>query len=339
MSMIVVYSSHTGFTKRYATWLAEELGCRAVSLDDEPRFDASGFDIVAMGGWLHAGGLAGKKWLVRARERHPQARFVVFAVGATPVEWDDMVAEALAKGAAVAGVRRRGALLPARRVRLRAPERAEQAGHEAVLQDAGEERGARPACGRDALRDARRVRRHRPRRARAGDGLRPRARRRRGADGEARSARERGAPHRAGDLRVQRRVRGGVRRLHDGGRRGRPAARVRRALRLLRPHGALDPADAAACVYDGRPVLAGACPRARERGGEPRGRRAVRAPRWARAFVGAAGRCAAHRLVRVRARVPAEPGLGDLSGDRARADGVRGGDGAPRASGARVRAA
>lgn len=97
MSMIVVYSSHTGFTKRYATWLAEELGCRAVSLDDEPRFDASGFDVVVMGGWLHAGGLAGKKWLVRARERHPQARFVVFAVGATPVEWDDMVAEALAK--------------------------------------------------------------------------------------------------------------------------------------------------------------------------------------------------------------------------------------------------
>ena len=97
MSTVVVYSSQTGFTKRYAEWLAEELGCQAVSLGDEPRFDASGFDVVVLGGWLHAGGLAGKKWLARAREKHLQTRFVVFAVGATPVEWTDMVEEALAK--------------------------------------------------------------------------------------------------------------------------------------------------------------------------------------------------------------------------------------------------
>ena len=68
MSTVVVYSSQTGFTKRYAEWLAEELGCQVVSLGDEPRFDASGFDVVVLGGWLHAGGLAGKKWLARARE-------------------------------------------------------------------------------------------------------------------------------------------------------------------------------------------------------------------------------------------------------------------------------
>lgn len=97
MSTVVVYSSQTGFTKRYAEWLAEELGCQVVSLGDEPRFDASGFDVVVLGGWLHAGGLAGKKWLARAREKHLQTRFVVFAVGATPVEWTDMVEEALAK--------------------------------------------------------------------------------------------------------------------------------------------------------------------------------------------------------------------------------------------------
>ena len=72
MSTVVVYSSQTGFTKRYAEWLAEELGCQVVSLGDEPRFDASGFDVVVLGGWLHAGGLAGKKWLARAREKHLQ---------------------------------------------------------------------------------------------------------------------------------------------------------------------------------------------------------------------------------------------------------------------------
>ena len=53
MSTVVVYSSQTGFTKRYAEWLAEELGCQAVSLGDEPRFDASGFDVVVLLSLIH----------------------------------------------------------------------------------------------------------------------------------------------------------------------------------------------------------------------------------------------------------------------------------------------
>ena len=97
MSTVVVFSSQTGFTKRYAEWIAEELECEAVSLDDDPRFDAEGFDVVVLGGWLHAGGLVGKRWLARAREAHPDARFVAFAVGATPPEWSDMVDEAMAR--------------------------------------------------------------------------------------------------------------------------------------------------------------------------------------------------------------------------------------------------
>lgn len=97
MRMVVVYSSQTGFTKRYAEWIADELNCTAVSLDDDPRFDAAGFDVVVLGGWFHAGGLVGKKWLIRQRAAHPETHFVVFAVGATPTEWTDMVDEALAR--------------------------------------------------------------------------------------------------------------------------------------------------------------------------------------------------------------------------------------------------
>lgn len=96
MSTVVVYSSQTGFTKRYAEWIAEELGCDAVSLDDDARFDAGGIDTVVFGGWIHAAFLAGGKWLKRQRSEHPQTRFVVFAVGATPAAWTDMVDEAMA---------------------------------------------------------------------------------------------------------------------------------------------------------------------------------------------------------------------------------------------------
>lgn len=97
MRAVVVYASQTGFTKRYAEWIAEELECEAVAVEQAGHVDAGAFDVVVFGGWLHAGGLVGKKWLARAHARYPQVRFVAFAVGATPPEWVDMVDEAMAR--------------------------------------------------------------------------------------------------------------------------------------------------------------------------------------------------------------------------------------------------
>lgn len=97
MNAIVVYASLTGFTRRYAEWMAEELDCKAVPVEEADGIDASDFDVVVYGGWLHAGGLVGKKWLEHARAEHPETRFVVFAVGATPPEWTDMVDEAMGR--------------------------------------------------------------------------------------------------------------------------------------------------------------------------------------------------------------------------------------------------
>ena len=37
MKTIIVYSSQTGFTKRYADWLAEELGADAITLDEAKK--------------------------------------------------------------------------------------------------------------------------------------------------------------------------------------------------------------------------------------------------------------------------------------------------------------
>ena len=207
-----------------------------VSLGDEPRFDASGFDVVVLGGWLHAGGLVGKKWLARAREKHLQTRFVVFAVGATPVEWTDMVEEALAKelpSPEFDDVERfylRGGFayerlgLPdklAMKLFFKMQEKNAAADPRAAEMLEGM-RGGFDGTDRAAIAPV-------AARGRSAPLTPPRCRR------EARSAHERGAPHRACHLRVQRGVRGGVRRLHDGGRCGHPAARVRRALRLRRP--------------------------------------------------------------------------------------------------------
>lgn len=97
MNTMVVYSSQTGFTKRYAEWIAEELGCDAVSLDNNVRFDAGAFDAVVLGGWFHAASFVGGKWLKQQHAAHPCTKFVVFAVGATPADWTDMVDDGTAR--------------------------------------------------------------------------------------------------------------------------------------------------------------------------------------------------------------------------------------------------
>lgn len=95
MSCIVAYSSQTGFTRCYAAWIAEELGCESVSIDDNPRFDVGSYDVVVFGGWLHAASVVGSKWLKAQYAAHPHTKFVAFLVGATLPEWTDMVDEAI----------------------------------------------------------------------------------------------------------------------------------------------------------------------------------------------------------------------------------------------------
>ena len=97
MKAIVVYASQTGFTKRYAEWIAEDLGCEAVPVERAGAMDAGAYDVVVFGGWFHATSLKGGKWLKRVRAAHPGAKFVVFAVGATPPEWTDIVEEGMAR--------------------------------------------------------------------------------------------------------------------------------------------------------------------------------------------------------------------------------------------------
>lgn len=95
MRPVVVYASQTGFTRRYAEWIAEELGCEAVPVKQAEKMDLGPYDTVVFGGWFHAASLVGKKWLGNALAAYPDKRFIAFAVGATPPEWDDMVSQAM----------------------------------------------------------------------------------------------------------------------------------------------------------------------------------------------------------------------------------------------------
>lgn len=81
----VVYCSQTGFTKRYADWLAEDLGCEAVSFAERRRVELSEADVLVFCSWFHAASVKGTKWLKNVMHEHPELQAVVLATGASPM--------------------------------------------------------------------------------------------------------------------------------------------------------------------------------------------------------------------------------------------------------------
>lgn len=79
MSKIVVYESGTGFTAKYAAWIAEELGCEAKELRKINIKELNQYDMVIYGGWIMAGMVAGYGKIKELNLK----KLVVFAVGMT----------------------------------------------------------------------------------------------------------------------------------------------------------------------------------------------------------------------------------------------------------------
>lgn len=85
MGIAVVYCSQTGFTKRYAEWLAEDLGCEAIPYAERNRIDLGELETLVFCSWFHATSIKGAKWLKRAMREYPELQAVVLATGATPM--------------------------------------------------------------------------------------------------------------------------------------------------------------------------------------------------------------------------------------------------------------
>ena len=77
MKRIVVYVSNTGFTAKYANWIAEELGCEAVELKKVKKATLTQYDEVIYGGWIMANMVNGYKKIKDLDIK----KVVVFGVG------------------------------------------------------------------------------------------------------------------------------------------------------------------------------------------------------------------------------------------------------------------
>jgi len=86
MEKIVIYKSKTGFTKQYAEWIADEIGCKAVDIKTASPDFLKPYHLVIYGGGITAGQIGGLKNFKTTMSAFTDKKFVVFATGATPAE-------------------------------------------------------------------------------------------------------------------------------------------------------------------------------------------------------------------------------------------------------------
>lgn len=82
--IIVLYRSKTGFSKRYAEWIAEDLACECRPIKGVKLDDLKDYGLVIYGAGVYAGMLAGAGKIKNWMEKTPDKIWIVFATGATP---------------------------------------------------------------------------------------------------------------------------------------------------------------------------------------------------------------------------------------------------------------
>jgi menaquinone-dependent protoporphyrinogen IX oxidase len=92
MKSIVVYKSKAGFTKKYAEWIAEELGSDIFAASQVTAAILTAYDTVIYGGGLYAGGINGVKIITNNMAKLQGKKVVVFATGASPMR-EEVISE------------------------------------------------------------------------------------------------------------------------------------------------------------------------------------------------------------------------------------------------------
>lgn len=93
-SILVCYKSVTGFTKRYAEMIAEEMDCAILDFKNVTVETVSQYDTIVFGGRCYAGAIDGLKKAKELIAKGNIKNFVIFAVGATPVTAEETIQDA-----------------------------------------------------------------------------------------------------------------------------------------------------------------------------------------------------------------------------------------------------
>lgn len=86
MKTAVIYHSQTGFTKRYAQWIAQAAQADCFDLASARKQDFSGYDAIVFGGWLIAGSISKLSWFKAQMPKWAGKTLAVFCVGGNPAD-------------------------------------------------------------------------------------------------------------------------------------------------------------------------------------------------------------------------------------------------------------
>lgn len=91
MKTIVVYESQTGFTRRYAHWIAEATGAECLPLSEARKKSMDTYEAIVFGGWACAGSISKLKWFKGHIDQWADKKLIAFCVGASPIDYPEIV--------------------------------------------------------------------------------------------------------------------------------------------------------------------------------------------------------------------------------------------------------
>jgi flavodoxin len=81
----VVYRSKSGYTEKYAKWIAKAVGADLLKGEDVKVEDLLDYDTIVYGGGLYAVGINGLKLITGNYDKLKNKKLIVFGLGASPV--------------------------------------------------------------------------------------------------------------------------------------------------------------------------------------------------------------------------------------------------------------
>lgn len=86
MKTVVIYTSQTGFTKRYAEWIAGAAGADCFELSVAKKKDLTTYEAIIYGGWACAGGISKITWFKGNIDKWADKKLIAFCVGGSPID-------------------------------------------------------------------------------------------------------------------------------------------------------------------------------------------------------------------------------------------------------------
>ena len=93
MKTLIIYTSQTGFTKKYAEWLAQKTGGDMLELKEAQKKDDAffaGYEAIVYGGWVMAASVVKVKWFLNKAASWKDKKLAVFCVGGSPNDNPDI---------------------------------------------------------------------------------------------------------------------------------------------------------------------------------------------------------------------------------------------------------